>query len=162
MDADPIFAGVSAGDYRLAWGSPCIDSGTFETSIDLDGFARPLDGDNDTVAEYDMGAYEFGFDHSFADADGDEMSDSDEVGAGTNPLDPASVFAVQNAAGDAAGWVVTWSSVSNKLYDLYHSTNLLEGFVRIATNVPATSPQNMFTDLTATADANYYQVRVER
>jgi len=162
VDTDPIFAGVSAGDYRLSWGSACIDSGTADTSMDLDGFARPLDGDGDTVAEYDMGAYEFGFDHSLADADGDAMNDSDEIGAGTNPTNPASVFAMENTAGDATGWVVTWSSVTNKLYDLYHSTNLLVGFVRIATNVPATAPQNVFTDLTAAADANYYQVRVGR
>jgi len=162
VDVDPTFAGISAGDYRLSWGSACIDSGAADTSTDLDGFARPLDGDGDTVAEYDMGAYEFGFDHSLADADGDAMNDSDEIGAGTNPTNPASVFAMENTAGDAAGWVVTWSSVSNKLYDLYHSTNLLVGFVRIATNVPATAPQNVFTDLTAAADANYYQVRVTR
>jgi len=160
VDVDPSFADLSSGNYRLGLGSPCVDSGSGASGFDLDGVPRPLDGDNNGVTNYDMGAYEFG--HPLVDSDGDDMSDSDEIGAGTNPLDPASVFAMQNTAGDATGWVVTWSSVNNKLYDLYHSTNLLVGFVRIATNVPATAPQNVFTDLTAAADANYYQVRVGR
>ncbi len=51
----PAFVGASTGDWHLAEGSPCIDSGTFDLNIttDLSGNPRP-GGDN----KVDMGAYE--------------------------------------------------------------------------------------------------------
>jgi hypothetical protein len=59
---EPVFADPAADDYRLRAGSPGIDAGTNLTALltsDLDGNARPLDGDGDSVATFDMGAYEF-------------------------------------------------------------------------------------------------------
>jgi hypothetical protein len=60
LSSDPAFVGVSSGDYRLATGSICIDSGTADSApgADITGQARPLDGDGDSAALYDMGAYE--------------------------------------------------------------------------------------------------------
>ena len=64
VDADALFA--FPDDFRLMAGSPCIDAGTdyppggLPTS-DPDGHARSLDGDGDSVAIADMGAYEFTF-----------------------------------------------------------------------------------------------------
>jgi hypothetical protein len=58
ISADPMFRG--AGDYRLRWGSPCIDVGRRGSGLpDLDGTPRPLDGNLDTVRQADIGAYEF-------------------------------------------------------------------------------------------------------
>ncbi|MGA2914524.1 MAG: right-handed parallel beta-helix repeat-containing protein [Sedimentisphaerales bacterium] len=62
INTDPLF--VSTADYHLAFGSPCIDKGTNNppggpTTIDLDGSTRPFDGDYDSNAITDMGAYEF-------------------------------------------------------------------------------------------------------
>ena len=62
-DSDPLFKDPENGDYRLRYGSPCIDSGTItDLSTDLDGNMRPVDiagvgveGPN----AYDMGAYEY-------------------------------------------------------------------------------------------------------
>ena len=55
---------VSAGDYRLQRGSPCIDVGAASAlETDLAGFPRSIDGDEDGVSVPDMGAYEFSRTH---------------------------------------------------------------------------------------------------
>jgi hypothetical protein len=58
----PAFVNAAAGDYRLSYGSPCIDAGTDLSAVitsDLAGYPRPRDGNGDSVAAFDMGAYEF-------------------------------------------------------------------------------------------------------
>lgn len=62
INLNPLFASVI--DYHLVFGSPCIDTGTNSPSgglpaTDLDGLARPFDGDFDGNSVADMGAYEF-------------------------------------------------------------------------------------------------------
>jgi len=56
IDADPLFAGALNGDYRLLFGSPCIDAGggiPADITTDLDGNPRIVD------QSVDMGAYEY-------------------------------------------------------------------------------------------------------
>jgi len=61
---DPLFADEAGGDFRLTEGSPAVDSGDSgavppDLLLDLDGNPRIVDGDGDTIAVVDRGAYEF-------------------------------------------------------------------------------------------------------
>ncbi len=53
LSVDPEFADVGTGDYRLALGSPCVDTAkNLAVTVDLDGVSRP------TRHGYDRGCYE--------------------------------------------------------------------------------------------------------
>lgn len=63
ISAYPEFVDPDAGDYRLKPFSPCIDTGTDVVSEwvveDYDGVMRPIDGDEDEIAQWDIGAFEY-------------------------------------------------------------------------------------------------------
>jgi len=86
----PWLANPDDGDFRLLWGSPCIDRGTADgaPAADLDGTARPQ------LAGIDMGALEF----VITDQDADGMDDNWETYYGLNPADPED--ADEDADGD--------------------------------------------------------------
>lgn len=63
ISGDPLFVNASGWDYRLRYGSPCINAGTDVTlpgELDLDGHPR-LQGDCEEEDDcVDIGAYEYG------------------------------------------------------------------------------------------------------
>jgi hypothetical protein len=61
ISQDPLFVDGMSGNYHLLPGSPAIDAGTGTGAPpeDFDGSPRPLDGNGDLVAAFDIGAFEF-------------------------------------------------------------------------------------------------------
>jgi hypothetical protein len=96
---EPAFMNLAAGDFRLQYGSPCIDAGTNSSSLpttDLAGLSRLADGDFDGVATVDIGAYEYS--PAAYDTDGDGMADGWEHGYGLDPTN--ALDAAENPDGD--------------------------------------------------------------
>jgi len=56
--ANPLFVNAAGGDWRLRFGSPCIDLRPVSSALDLSGNARSVDGDLNTLERADIGAYE--------------------------------------------------------------------------------------------------------
>ncbi|HBA85128.1 MAG TPA: hypothetical protein DCZ95_13645 [Verrucomicrobia bacterium] len=183
LNADPQFVDATARDYHLQAGSPCVDAGHTEVfpSFDLDGLPRPLDGHADGAPRCDIGCYEFM--HALADSDGDELVDANELAmgssptlwdsdadgsgdgderiAGTDACDGQSVFALR--AGESSPGedsIIRWPSAPGRTYTLSRTTNLLNGFSVLAVDLPATPPENCYTDAVMQSGFQAYQVKV--
>ena len=83
INADPHF--LKDGDYHLKTDSSCIDAGDNNApnmpQTDIEGKIRVWDGNNDSVAVVDIGAYE----NQPNDSDGDGLIDSIENTTCTDP-----------------------------------------------------------------------------
>jgi parallel beta-helix repeat protein len=197
INIDPQFVSLATNNYRLLAGSPCIDAGTnvsaavtnFSVSItnDFDDVPRPLDGNGDGTARFDIGASEFFL--ATADSNGDGIPDGWTRNFGFNPTDPnvgatnpdndphttwqewvadtnptnaLSYFRISLAPGTTGS--VMFASSSNRLYSLLASGNLSasNSFVGVAgqTNVSGNGGMKMLTD-TNTAAARFLKVEVK-
>jgi hypothetical protein len=196
---DPQFVGLATNNYRLRAGSLCIDAGTNVTALatnfsvsvtnDYDGVPRPLDGNGDGQARFDIGAFEFLL--ASADSNGDGIPDGwtwgyglnptdatiaagdpdddsqntfDEWVADTNPTNASSYFRIETIA-DVPPVTVQFLSSSNRQYTLYYSADLVETnttWTNVAgqTGVFGNGSLNALTD-TNTAPARFYRVGVK-
>jgi len=188
IDADPRFVNAAGGDFRLRYGSPCIDAGALEasTASDLAGLPRPLDGNGDGTALPDMGAYEFDLrtvvsadwftDHGLdandpyvlsLNPDQDGQTSFQEWLAGTDPRDQQSFFRIE-AVETGPPVRVSYQSLAGRVYTLYAAPDLAGGVAgstlwtpepgRIA--VPGTGGLDSLTD-TESAHRKFYRLGID-
>ena len=101
-----------------------------------------------------------------ADSDGDLADNLNEYGAGTDPTNAASCFAISGFSISSVGsdTIIRWSSVTGKTYAIERGTNLLAGagaFSMVVTNIPASAPENTWTNAGTSGQAEYYRIVVE-
>lgn len=97
-----------------------------------------------------------------ADPDNDGLSNLHEYIAGTDPTNCLSSLDIAEiVAGSSGTFVLTWQSVPGKYYTVQRASDLLVGFQPVVSNVPATPPQNKYTDTTGAGNACFYRIKVQ-
>jgi len=175
----PLFVNAAGRDFRLMSNSPCINWGNHSvvsSATDLDGNPRIIE---DVI---DMGAYEYQGVLGLTDSDGDGIPDdwerqhggnqnpertcSNRINkvrqayiAGLNPNDPNSQF-LTSALRFPTSSVLGWNATSGRVYSVWWTTNLLNGFQSLETDIPWTA--NSYTDDVHNADGQmYYKIDVQ-
>jgi hypothetical protein len=94
-----------------------------------------------------------------ADYDGDGLSNYSEWIAGTSPVDSLSFFAMAASPTPNSPVVVRWYSVTGKTYDVYRSSNIMNGFTLLQGGIAGDPPVNSYTDSVSGVTA-FYMVEV--
>ena len=77
--------------------------------------------------------------------------------AGVHLLDPNSIPRILSLTNDN---LLTWSSVSNNIYQVMATTNLAAGFIPISGVITATGPTSLYLDIGATNSQMFYRVEM--
>ncbi|NQU05810.1 MAG: T9SS type A sorting domain-containing protein [Calditrichaeota bacterium] len=87
ISADPLFIDVANSDYRLGWGSPCIDAGDPDAPLDPDG------------TRADMGAFYFDHVHSVNETQ-ESLPSAFSVTAFPNPFNSRTQLMIKTGVSD--------------------------------------------------------------
>lgn len=154
---EPLFKDFANGNYRLMPDSPCVDRGTNLAAVanDLDGNARPFDGDYNGVARHDMGAYEM----TNAAAYSCDFVGSPQVG--TNSLQVVFTASVFGATADTNILWYGWDFTNTGTYGqsgpgLRVVTNLYTQPGLYAVRLAVSNDQNVVTSRVRTAFVRIY------
>ncbi|OQA26215.1 MAG: hypothetical protein BWY59_01470 [Verrucomicrobia bacterium ADurb.Bin345] len=90
------------------------------------------------------------------DSDEDGMENQAEYVADTDPTNDASFFAAGNRGAVSGGFVLDWTAASGRVYSVHKTTNLLDSFVPLATNLTV----NVYTDAVGGIERAFYSVGV--
>ncbi len=169
---------ISGADYpmydrNLNDGGPMYTNGTplvaqnnlfhqaaFASRLDFQVLPDDLDGDG--MADVNEADYFGGLQRNgTGDFDGDAYSDANELRAGTNPTNAASLLRIESITRAANAVTVTWQSVSNRTYDLLAATESPSAtYVPVVTNLAATPPLNLAVVPSPTNSSWFLRVRV--
>lgn len=136
-----------------------VTGGAQLTDTDGDGTNDYLDLDDDNDGLNDTNELPIGTLPYVADTDADGQTDWEEYKvSGTDPTNKYSVFQIiQTPTNPVTTFVLSWPSYSNRLYNVYRSTNLLEGFGALLSNdIAATYPTNTFVDAPGSSLERYF------
>ncbi|MEN8255676.1 MAG: LamG domain-containing protein, partial [Verrucomicrobiota bacterium] len=119
-----------------------------------------MDGDRDGLPNWWEDQYFGGQTNAnpVVDTDGDGQDNGDEYVTGLDPTNAASYFSLDGfTAGPEA--VFQWDVAAGRLYNVYWSSNLLDGFTLLQGDIPWT--ENVYTDATHSAEqAGFYKLGV--
>jgi hypothetical protein len=100
-----------------------------------------------------------------SDYDVDGFPDTSEFLAGTDPQDPLSFLRIAglDVAQDGAGFIIRWPSASNRHYRVMTTPSLTNAlFAPEATGIPATPPENVYTNpANPSGNTRFYRIDLE-
>lgn len=161
LDGEPLSLNGAPDQFFPA----LADRGRSER-IDLMLGAVPADADGDGLAD----AWEQQYFGGLAanpndDPDGDGMTNLREYRAGTNPIDPQSLFEVVEIRAVVGGVQIGWSSQPDRRYRVLRSNTLLAApsvYQILQTGITATPPMNEFLDTATAGGAQFfYLIKLE-
>ncbi|TFG62270.1 MAG: hypothetical protein E4H28_07860, partial [Gemmatimonadales bacterium] len=98
---------------------------------------------------------------ALSDSDGDFAAAWSEFLAGTRPTDPASFLGITRIAADAGAMLLQWPSATGRVYSLYRSTGMANGWGpdAVTSGIPAAPSSTNVLILPETNRAAWYRVR---
>lgn len=131
-----------------------------------EGFVTVLswDTDRDGLPDWWEEAYFGGKTNAISgsDSDGDGLSDLNEFRCGASPREASSAFKLygNNTMVDTNHVVLQWPSMPFCSYNILHTTNLLEAFAPLSTNIAATPPLNTYTSAITLGASEFFKVKM--
>jgi hypothetical protein len=95
------------------------------------------------------------------DVDGDRLSNWGEYRANSNPSNAYSVFDASYVLRSQESFVFTWPSAPGRTYAVYRSTNLAAGFSTLESDIPACTPENVYTASVSESERGFYSIKIQ-
>lgn len=99
-------------------------------------------------------------DDASIDSDGDGITNYGEYLAGTDPHNANSTFKLEPSSSNKVeavdGFILQWNSMTDRVYNVWRTTNFTEGFSLHGSAIPGTPPVNVYHDKTATNGGPYF------
>lgn len=134
----------------------------FDAAHNMTGIGQVEDSDGDGLPDYWEIKY-FGdltTTDGTGDQDGDGLTDLEEYLSASDPTSSSSSFVFYDSPPSPTTFTVRWASASNRTYTIRYTTNLMESFTVLVTNIPGTPPVNEY-EHTISSYHTFYRVHLE-